>query len=79
MKTTIDLPADLVRQAKVLAAENGTTLKELVVRGLREVTAGDAKNREEMRRERMEKLLSEFRFENTEPIEPLSREECYDR
>jgi len=42
MRTTIDLPANLLRQAKVRAALDGTTLKELVAwcleRGLREKT-----------------------------------------
>jgi hypothetical protein len=34
MKTTIDLPADLIRQLKVLAANEGTKLKDLVTRFL---------------------------------------------
>lgn len=34
MKTTIDLPDDLLHRAKILAAERRTTLKELVVNGL---------------------------------------------
>jgi hypothetical protein len=36
MKTTIELPDDLARRAKGLAAEQGTTLRELVVQGLRQ-------------------------------------------
>ena len=34
MKTTIDLPDDLLHRAKVVAAQRRTTLKELVVTGL---------------------------------------------
>ena len=34
MKTTIDLPEDLLYRAKVVAAQRRTTLKELVVTGL---------------------------------------------
>ena len=38
MKTTIELPDPLFRHAKILAARRGTTLRELVVEGLRHVT-----------------------------------------
>ena len=79
MKTTIDLPEELLRTAKIHAAENQTTLKELVVKGLQVVTGGDAERKEAERQERIRKLLSDFQFENTEPIKPLTREECYDR
>ena len=34
MKTTIDLPDDLLHEAKVVAAQKRTTLRELVVTGL---------------------------------------------
>ena len=34
MKTTIDLPEELLHRAKVAAAERRTTLKELVLQGL---------------------------------------------
>jgi hypothetical protein len=34
VKTTIDLPEDLLRRAKVAAAQRRTTLKELVQAGL---------------------------------------------
>jgi hypothetical protein len=34
MKTTIDLPDDLLHGAKVFAAQQKSTLKELVIRGL---------------------------------------------
>jgi hypothetical protein len=34
MKTTIDLPDDLLHRAKVVAAERKTTLKELMQNGL---------------------------------------------
>lgn len=35
MKTTIDIPDDLARQAKELARKDGSTLRDLVVGGLR--------------------------------------------
>ena len=34
MKTTIDLPEELLHRAKILAAQRQTTLKELVLAGL---------------------------------------------
>lgn len=37
MKTTLDLPESLLREAKALAAKEGTTLTELVESGLRKV------------------------------------------
>lgn len=43
MKTTIDLPDDLLTQAKVMAARRRTTLRDLVMRGLqREIGADEA-------------------------------------
>ena len=41
MKTTIELPDPLFRRAKILAAQRGTTLREMVVEGLRRVTDGE--------------------------------------
>lgn len=35
MKTTVDLPDQLFRRAKIVAAQRGTTMKELVIAGLR--------------------------------------------
>lgn len=37
MKTTMEIPDDLIRQAKVLAADRGTTFRALVTEGLRRV------------------------------------------
>jgi hypothetical protein len=42
MKTTIDLPDDLLHRAKVAAAQRKTTLKELVQAGLDWVLRPDA-------------------------------------
>lgn len=41
MKTTIDLPEDLLHRAKVAAAQRKTTLKELVQAGLQWVLRSD--------------------------------------
>jgi hypothetical protein len=37
MRTTVDIPDDLYRPIKVLAAERGTTVRELVLEGLETV------------------------------------------
>jgi hypothetical protein len=42
MKTTIDLPDDLLHRAKIVAAQRKTTLKELVHAGLDWVLRSDA-------------------------------------
>jgi hypothetical protein len=42
MKTTIDLPDDLLHRAKIAAAQRKTTLKELVQTGLDWVLRSDA-------------------------------------
>jgi hypothetical protein len=42
MKTTIDLPDDLLHRAKVVAAQRKTTLRELVQTGLIWVLRPDA-------------------------------------
>ncbi len=43
MKTTVDLPDDLLVSAKKMAAESRTTLRELFERGLRRELARPAK------------------------------------
>lgn len=35
MKTTIELPDDLMKKAKALAAKRGTTLRSIIERGIR--------------------------------------------
>ena len=40
MKTTVDLPAELLVAAKKRAAETGSTLRELIERGLRHELSG---------------------------------------
>lgn len=43
MKTTIDVPEDLLHRAKVVAAQRRTTLRELVLTGLDEVLGNKGK------------------------------------
>jgi hypothetical protein len=45
MRTTVDLPDDIYRAIKVIAAERGTTVRELVLEGLGMVRARTAVRR----------------------------------
>lgn len=41
MKTTIEIPDEIVRRAKIVAAERRTTLRGLVLEGLEQVLSAD--------------------------------------
>ena len=41
MKTTIDLPDDLLEKSKITAAKRRTSLKKLVIEGLEKVISGE--------------------------------------
>jgi hypothetical protein len=40
MRSTFDLPDELMKQAKIAAVERGVSLRDLVAEGLRRVLAG---------------------------------------
>lgn len=50
MKTTVELPDDLLIAAKKRAAETRTTLKEILERGLRRELQGDGNQKPKKRR-----------------------------
>ncbi|MFZ4597235.1 MAG: hypothetical protein ACOYNN_01190 [Terrimicrobiaceae bacterium] len=82
MKTTVDLPEELVYRAKIAAAQRKTTLKELVVLGLDYAISHPhpVTDPETQSKERASKLLELLgRIQITEPIGKWSREEVYDR
>ena len=79
MKTTIDLPEELLHRAKVAAAERRTTLKELVFQGLAHVIEHPVADAEARRRATIQKLLDRMEATNTKPMAPLRRDEIYDR
>jgi hypothetical protein len=79
MKTTIDLPDEILVKAKVFAAEQRTTLRDLVVRGLKAVTEAPELDDEKQRKAAIRRLLVSMRADNTEAMVPLKREEIYDR
>ena len=73
MKTTIDLPDDLLHRAKVAAAQRKTTLKELVQAGLNWVMRSDtaASDRDE--------ALAQLRKGLHLGGKPLTREKTHER
>lgn len=73
MKTTIDLPDDLLHRAKVAAAQRKTTLRELVRVGLDWVlrSGGEDANRSAA----MARLHQGLRLGG----QPLSREQSHER
>jgi len=78
MKTTIDFPDQLLHQAKIIAAERQTTLRELVVRGL-ESSLKDKSDEIAERKQKRKMLLKALQANNTEPMVPLTRDEIYNR
>ena len=80
MKTTIDVPDDLLHRAKITAAQRKTTLKELVLQGLEYATRHEMPDPETERKERAAKLIAALSVgRNTEPVGRLNREELHDR
>jgi predicted transcriptional regulator len=79
MKTTIDLPDDLLHRAKIVAAQRKTTLKEIVVQGISHVIENASSESETQRKAALQKLLRKIRADNSKPMVPLRREEIYDR
>lgn len=79
MKTTIELPDELFQQAKVMAAERGTTLKEIMIQSLKLWFRTPAEDAEKNRQATVKRLLQAMRASNTEPMIPLKRGEIYDR
>lgn len=79
MKTTIDLPDDILRRAKIVAVQRKTTLKDLVIQGLEHATRHPREDADQMRKERAARLIAALQASNTEPMKPLSRDEIYGR
>ncbi len=79
MKTTVDIPDELLHRAKIVAAQRKTTLKELVYQGLDYVLQRPVIDSEAERRAHLKRLLQAMQASNTESMVPLRREEIYDR
>lgn len=73
MKTIIELPDAIVHQAKVIAAERRTTLRELVLQGLEHVLA----EKQTKARDRARKVFAEMdRLSEFAAKDRLSRSEA---
>jgi predicted transcriptional regulator len=79
MKTTIDFPDELLHRVKVIAAERRTTLKDLMVQALRHITEPPPEVVDKERKETFRRLLREMKASNTEPMNPLARNDAHDR
>lgn len=66
MKTTIDIPSELLRSVKISAAERRTTLKEIVLTGLDWVLQSDSPS--DQRDEALQRMNQGFR-PGGQPIE----------
>ena len=73
MKTTIDLPEDLLHRAKIVAAQRRTTLKELVVAGLDWAVRSDAESPD--RQAALARLQKGLRLGG----QPLTRDQSHER
>lgn len=79
MRTTLDLPDELFKKAKLKAVGEGVPLKVIVTRALeKEVIEGVPDMA--MRRERAKKLFAAMnKLKIKGPVGRLNREELYDR
>jgi hypothetical protein len=80
VKTTIEIPDDLLRRSKIKAAERGSTLKELVIHGLERVISDDFADdsTKTKHRQAMQVFLSGFRFNNSVSAAGFDRKELYE-
>ncbi len=79
MKTTLELPEEVLVKAEMVAAERSMTFGDLVIQGLRLVSQMPTESEEQERKATLERLLGKMEGNNTEPMVPLQREEIYDR
>jgi hypothetical protein len=73
MKTTIDLPEEILHRAKIVAAQRRTTLKELVLSGLDHVLGLTAEHQGQ------EQAIVRLRKGMNLGVKPLGREEIHAR
>ncbi|MGO8699349.1 MAG: hypothetical protein ACLQVY_16705 [Limisphaerales bacterium] len=74
MKTTIDLPDEILHRGKLVAAEHRTTLKALVVAGLDHVL-GSMRSEAEARAKALHRLRKGLRLGG----QPLTRTQAHER
>jgi hypothetical protein len=80
MRTTLDLPDNLFRKAKLQAVHEGVALKEVVTRALERGLASSAASEDNERKSRAKRLFASLdKARNTKPVGPLNRAKLYDR
>ena len=80
MRTTLDLPDNLFRKAKLQAVHEGVALKDVVTRALERGLASGASSEDNERKSRAKRLFASLdKARNTKPVGPLNRAKLYDR
>lgn len=80
MRTTLDLPVNLFKKAKLQAVHEGVALKEVVTRALERGLAAGAMPADAQRKARAKQLFASLdKARNTKPVGPLNRAKLYDR
>jgi predicted negative regulator of RcsB-dependent stress response len=79
MKTTVDLPDEMLHLAKMVAAQRKTTLKELIMQGLAHVTRSTSHDEQQKRQDALRRLVAGLKATNFQPMVPLTRGEIHDR
>jgi hypothetical protein len=80
VKTTIEIPDELLRRSKIKAAERGSTLKQLVIHGLeREIQDSTIEASEKDKHSKvMAKIMKDFRFTNTVSASDFNRSDLHE-
>ena len=79
MRTTLDIPDQLFKKAKLKAVHEGMALKDIVTRALERDLASSVSDTD-TRRARADRLFAALdQARNTQPVGRLSRDEIYDR
>lgn len=79
MRTTLEIPDEIFKKAKLQAVHEGIALKEVITRALQRefAPAGGEVALRKARAQRLFKALDKAR--NTRPVGRLKRKEIYDR
>jgi len=79
MRTTLDIPDEVFKKAKLQAVHEGVSLKEIITRALQREFAPNL-DEAAQRKARARRLFSKLdKARNQQPIGPLKREELNDR
>ena len=78
MRTTLEIPDELFKKAKLQAVHEGVALKDVITRALEREFAPTVSG--EARKARAKRLFSALdKARNTRPVGRLTREEIHDR